>query len=654
MTEPEPLLGAPGALLVIISGPSGVGKDTIIDALRARDPSEGGDYHYVVTCTTRGPRPGEIPDVSYHFLSEAEFHALHDADELLEANEVHGNWYGTPRREVARALAAGRDVILKIDVQGARVVKERVPDALLVFIVPPSPRGPVPAAALAGDGDGRRARDPPAQRRDRARAPGRLRPGRGQRDGRGRSDGRGDRGDRRPGEAAQQRPADPRHLGGKRRVATMLELPTDRDDGDARVEVAVDAPGGPRAAHLHLHACPPALGPLEPGEAVLVPFGRGGRQAIGVVVGRGAARAAGGPELRDRSPPASAATARCCRRSRSRFAARHRGSLPGPAGDGDPVDAPARDARAAGAARRGHARGRGAARPSPNRRSSAPTLDLLDELAGRAATGPRPVDARGPGRAAPPAPGARRRGPGRAHLDAAGRRRRAALRAAAVAHARTGRPRDDARGRRTSAGPAARAAPDGGARRAGRRPAAARPTAAPTASPAAPLAERHGSSSLAGLVRRGLLRAEVRERPRRPLAGRPAAVRGARPAGSGLTAAQAAAVSTRARRHRAPGPDADAPRRRDGRRQDRDLRRGDRRLARRRPARRCCWSPRSPSPRRSSTASAPSCPSAIALLHSGLGEGERADEWRRIRAGRGGPRRGHADRAARAARRRRA
>ena len=138
MTEPETLDGAPGALLVIISGPSGVGKDTIIDALRARDPKEGGDYHYVVTCTTRAPRPGEIPDVSYHFLTPDEFHALRDAGELLEANEVHGNWYGTPRREVASALAAGHDVILKIDVQGARVVKERIPDALLVFIVPPS------------------------------------------------------------------------------------------------------------------------------------------------------------------------------------------------------------------------------------------------------------------------------------------------------------------------------------------------------------------------------------------------------------------------------------------------------------------------------------------------------------------------------------
>ena len=136
MTEPEVLHGAPGALLVIISGPSGVGKDTIIDALRDR-PREP-DYHYVVTCTTRAPRPGEIPGISYQFLTPDQFHALRHAGELLEANEVHGNWYGTPRREVAQALAAGHDVILKIDVQGAMVVKQRVPEALLVFIVPPS------------------------------------------------------------------------------------------------------------------------------------------------------------------------------------------------------------------------------------------------------------------------------------------------------------------------------------------------------------------------------------------------------------------------------------------------------------------------------------------------------------------------------------
>jgi len=128
--------GAPGALLAIISGPSGVGKDTIIDALRARPGAP--DYHYVVTCTTRASRPGEVEGVSYHFLDRDRFLELRDQGEMLEATEIYGNWYGTPRSEVREALAAGRDVILKIDVQGAQVVKERVEDALLIFIVPPS------------------------------------------------------------------------------------------------------------------------------------------------------------------------------------------------------------------------------------------------------------------------------------------------------------------------------------------------------------------------------------------------------------------------------------------------------------------------------------------------------------------------------------
>jgi guanylate kinase len=128
--------GAAGALLVIISGPSGVGKDTIIEALRRRHRSP--DYHYVVTCTTRARRPGETDGVSYHFLDRLRFLALRDQGGFLEANEVHGNWYGTPRDEVRTALGSGRHTILKIDVQGAQVVKERVPDALLIFVVPPS------------------------------------------------------------------------------------------------------------------------------------------------------------------------------------------------------------------------------------------------------------------------------------------------------------------------------------------------------------------------------------------------------------------------------------------------------------------------------------------------------------------------------------
>jgi guanylate kinase len=132
----SPSAGAPGALLVVVSGPSGVGKDTIIEALRARprDP----DYHYVVTCTTRSPRPGEVDGASYHFLDRGRFATLRDAGAFLEWAEVHGNWYATPRAEVRRALASGHDVILKIDVQGAAAVKASVPDALLVFVVPPS------------------------------------------------------------------------------------------------------------------------------------------------------------------------------------------------------------------------------------------------------------------------------------------------------------------------------------------------------------------------------------------------------------------------------------------------------------------------------------------------------------------------------------
>lgn len=132
--------GAPGAMLIIISGPSGVGKDTIIDELRRRERETGrdGKRHYVVTCTTRPPRNGEVDGVDYHFLSREEFLRLRAARGFLEANEVHGNWYGSPRDQVREALVAGRDVILKIDVQGAKVVKDQVSEALLIFVVPPT------------------------------------------------------------------------------------------------------------------------------------------------------------------------------------------------------------------------------------------------------------------------------------------------------------------------------------------------------------------------------------------------------------------------------------------------------------------------------------------------------------------------------------
>jgi guanylate kinase len=136
MERVEPIAAPNGAMLVIISGPSGVGKDTIIDALKRRkhDP----EYHFVVTCTTRAMRPGEVDGIDYLFLDRDAFLAQRAAGEFLEANEVHGNWYGTPRRQVREALAAGSDAILKIDVQGAQVVKEKVPGALLIFVIPPS------------------------------------------------------------------------------------------------------------------------------------------------------------------------------------------------------------------------------------------------------------------------------------------------------------------------------------------------------------------------------------------------------------------------------------------------------------------------------------------------------------------------------------
>jgi guanylate kinase len=132
--------GAPGAMLIIISGPSGVGKDTIIDAMRRAERAAGVDdrRHYVVTVTTRAPRAGEVDGVDYHFVSREEFLRIRDSRGFLEANEVHGNWYGSPRDQVRAALAIGMDVVLKIDVQGAQTVKQQVSQAFLIFVVPPT------------------------------------------------------------------------------------------------------------------------------------------------------------------------------------------------------------------------------------------------------------------------------------------------------------------------------------------------------------------------------------------------------------------------------------------------------------------------------------------------------------------------------------
>ena len=119
----------------IISGPSGVGKGTVCAKLLELRPG----IHIPVSLTTRGPRPGEIDGVSYHFVSEQRFREMVASGDLLEHAVVHGTHsYGTPRRDVVDAIASGRDVLLEIDIQGARQVKRNLPDAKLVFIAPPS------------------------------------------------------------------------------------------------------------------------------------------------------------------------------------------------------------------------------------------------------------------------------------------------------------------------------------------------------------------------------------------------------------------------------------------------------------------------------------------------------------------------------------
>jgi guanylate kinase len=124
----------PNPMLVVVSGPSGVGKSTIVAELARRRPQ----VVPIVTATTRPRRDGEVDKVHYHFLSDAEFARMRDDDGLLEFARVHDRWYGTPIDQVRGILAAGRDAILTIDPQGARQVRQRVPDALLIFVMPPS------------------------------------------------------------------------------------------------------------------------------------------------------------------------------------------------------------------------------------------------------------------------------------------------------------------------------------------------------------------------------------------------------------------------------------------------------------------------------------------------------------------------------------
>lgn len=136
--------------LVVLSGPSGVGKSSVVTYVRENYP----DIQFSVSATTRSPRPGEVDGVHYHFVDAARFQQLIDGGALLEWAEFAGHRYGTPRQPVEEALAAGRDVLLEIELQGARQVRQSAPDALQVFLAPPS------WEVLVGRLEGRRTESP--------------------------------------------------------------------------------------------------------------------------------------------------------------------------------------------------------------------------------------------------------------------------------------------------------------------------------------------------------------------------------------------------------------------------------------------------------------------------------------------------------------
>ncbi|SYX82686.1 guanylate kinase [Paenibacillus alvei] len=121
-------------LLIVLSGPSGVGKGTVCKALLKKT----NDLTYSVSATTREPRAGEVDGVNYFFKSREEFMQMIEDDRLLEYAEYVGNYYGTPCDFVEQTLAEGRDVILEIEVQGAMKVKEKFPNGIFIFLLPPS------------------------------------------------------------------------------------------------------------------------------------------------------------------------------------------------------------------------------------------------------------------------------------------------------------------------------------------------------------------------------------------------------------------------------------------------------------------------------------------------------------------------------------
>jgi guanylate kinase len=121
-------------LLFVLSAPSGTGKDTVINTLK----QQGMDFLVVPSVTTRAPRPGESEGNPYQFVSQETFERMASQGELLEYANVHGNWYGQPRKLIRDTLSVGRDVLLKIDVKGAATIRSKVSDAIFIFLIPGS------------------------------------------------------------------------------------------------------------------------------------------------------------------------------------------------------------------------------------------------------------------------------------------------------------------------------------------------------------------------------------------------------------------------------------------------------------------------------------------------------------------------------------
>lgn len=126
------VLDAPNPLLIVISGPSGVGKDSVLEEMKSRELP----FHFVITATTRAPRPDEEDGKDYFFLSQDDFAKMINEGELLEYAVVYQDYKGIPKSQVREALASGKNVIMRIDVQGAETVRKLAHDALLIFLTP--------------------------------------------------------------------------------------------------------------------------------------------------------------------------------------------------------------------------------------------------------------------------------------------------------------------------------------------------------------------------------------------------------------------------------------------------------------------------------------------------------------------------------------